>query len=37
MRRGVEERREKEEMDIDVFYIWGRRRRRRNETSLLQN
>jgi hypothetical protein len=23
------------EMDIDVFYIWGRRRRRTNEPWLL--
>jgi hypothetical protein len=31
-------RREEKEMDIDVFYIWGRRkrrRRRRNEPCLL--
>jgi hypothetical protein len=27
-------RREEKEMDIDVFYIWGRRRRR-NEPRLL--
>jgi hypothetical protein len=31
LRRG-EERREEKEMNIDVFYIWGRRR---NEPCLL--
>jgi hypothetical protein len=31
----VKERREEKEMDIDVFYIWGRRRRRTNEPCLL--
>jgi hypothetical protein len=30
----MEERREEKEIDIDVFYIWGKRRRKR-ETSLL--
>jgi hypothetical protein len=35
-KEGVEERREENEMDIDVFYIWRRRRRRRRkETGLL--
>jgi len=34
---GVEERREEKEMDIDVFYIWRRWRRRRKETGLLWN
>jgi len=29
-------RREEKEMDIDVFYIWGRRRRRK-EPGLLWN
>jgi hypothetical protein len=38
-REGVKERREKKEMDIHVFYIWGRRRRRkrRKEQRLLRN
>jgi hypothetical protein len=31
----MEERREEKEIDIDVFYIWGKRRRKRKETSLL--
>ena len=34
MRKGVEERKEKKEMDIDIFYIWERRRRT-NKSRLL--
>jgi hypothetical protein len=33
--RRDEKRREEKEMDIDVFYIWGRRRRIRKEPCLL--
>jgi hypothetical protein len=32
-REGVEERKEEKEMDIDIFYIWERRRT--NEPHLL--
>jgi hypothetical protein len=32
--RREEKRREEKEMDIDVFYLWGRRRRRK-EPCLL--
>jgi len=31
----MEERREEKEIDIDVFFIWGKRRRRRKKTNLL--
>jgi len=34
-KEGVEERREEKEMDIDVFYIW--KRRRTKEPRLLWN